>query len=328
MKSQKLLKKFVLNLLVIFPATLLLLILIVNTTGRAGSDDATTAEALLVAAYHPDKQFNDYWYNNAAELARYELKQSRYGQMHDGEAVLIFVTEHLDPEKHVKTFNEDGRDIPVLKLNHARKFYTGLYPYSTMSSVFTPVNLKENPSTLRANFSGQDWCGHVWTMLDLKGSQYKGNVHSYFPDEGDYGVSLDQMLLEDEIFNRLRIDPASLPEGDISIVPSFMHLRLLHKEFRIYHAEAKHATASVPDGAAHATYEITYTDLDRKVIFNYEKDFPRQILGWEETYRSGFGESARELTTSAKLTNTLLLDYWSHNALADSVYRHELGLTQ
>ena len=37
-------------------------------------------------------QFNDYWYAGDAELTRYALQQVRYGEVHEGDAVLIFVT--------------------------------------------------------------------------------------------------------------------------------------------------------------------------------------------------------------------------------------------
>lgn len=314
-----------LNLLIIFPATLFLVVVGVIVMKPAPVEHRAVL-ATLEPTYHPGQDFNDYWYANKGELNRYELTQARYGEIRQGEAVLVFVTEHLDPEKHIKAYNEDNTDIPVMKLNHTRKFYTGIYPYSTMTSVFTPVNLTDNPSTLRANFSGQEWCGHVWSMLDLKGTQYRGNVHSYFPDEGDYGVTLDNVLLEDEVFNRLRIDPESLPEGEISIIPPLMHLRLLHKEFRIYHADVTRRPST--KGHSLMEYEINYTDLDRQVVVYYDEEFPRQITGWEETYRDGFGENARQLTTAATLTHTITLDYWSHNSEADSVYRDQLGLTE
>ena len=37
--------------------------------------------------------FDTYWYQGLAELSRYDLKQSRYGQVRQGEAVLVYVTE-------------------------------------------------------------------------------------------------------------------------------------------------------------------------------------------------------------------------------------------
>ena len=63
-----------------------------------------------------------------------------YGDVHDGEAVLIFVTEDFLPKLQVKQEVSDAPDaISVLKLNGYRRFYTGIYPYTVMTSSFTPL---------------------------------------------------------------------------------------------------------------------------------------------------------------------------------------------
>ena len=88
--------------------------------------------------------FKEHWYRGLAELARYELKQARYGETHEGDAVLIFVTEDFLPEEQVK-YEGSGRGTEVekiLKLNATRNFATGIYPYSVMTSVFTPVEIR------------------------------------------------------------------------------------------------------------------------------------------------------------------------------------------
>jgi len=48
-------------------------------------------------------QFQDYWYNHGAEISRFDLRQMRYGEIHDGDAVLIFVTEKMNPDIQIKT---------------------------------------------------------------------------------------------------------------------------------------------------------------------------------------------------------------------------------
>ena len=96
-----------------------------------------------VLDFVPDPNFNSYWYQGKAELTSYNLEQARYGEMREGQAVLIFVTEDFSKSKQVKLDNPGaaGDDAEkVLKLNMTKKFDTGLYPYSMMSSVFTPVN--------------------------------------------------------------------------------------------------------------------------------------------------------------------------------------------
>ena len=79
------------------------------------------------------ERFGRYWYQGKAELTRYELRQARYGEIHSGEAVLIFVTEPFLPDRQVKLERADpSKGVTVLKLNAVRKFFTGIYPYSLM----------------------------------------------------------------------------------------------------------------------------------------------------------------------------------------------------
>nr|MBC8451166.1 hypothetical protein [Planctomycetota bacterium] len=57
--------------------------------------------------------------------------QARYGEVHAGQAVLIFVTEDLSRSKQVKLDSVAGAGddrVPVLKLNLTKKFDTGVYP--------------------------------------------------------------------------------------------------------------------------------------------------------------------------------------------------------
>src|SRR5688572_8355489 len=104
-------------------------------------------------------RFGRYWYQGKAELTRYALEQARYGELHKGDAVLVFVTEPFLPEKQVKLERGDpARGVSVLKLNSTRKFFTGIYPYSVMTSTFTPVDFGKT-GTLKVTSSTQEWCG-------------------------------------------------------------------------------------------------------------------------------------------------------------------------
>jgi hypothetical protein len=46
-------------------------------------------------------RFRDYWYNHGAELSHFTLEQIRYGEIHEGDAVLVFVTEDINPQKAI-----------------------------------------------------------------------------------------------------------------------------------------------------------------------------------------------------------------------------------
>ena len=88
----------------------------------------------IVYSLPEDKDFDSYWYNYGAEISRFELEQSRYGEIHSGEVVLIFVTEPFLPDVQVKSdFDASrGMSIPILKLNLIKRFDTGIYDYSIM----------------------------------------------------------------------------------------------------------------------------------------------------------------------------------------------------
>src|SRR5574341_1313443 len=149
--------------------------------------------------------FRKYWYQGKAELSRYALKQVRYGEIHQGEAVLIFVTEPFLKDQQVKLEHGNSSNaVSVLKLNFVRKFFTGIYPYSLMTSVFTPVDLQKYP-TLKVTSSSQEWCGNTFMQMNFRSGQYETQIHSYFQDEGDQNLKLKAGLLEDELWTRIRI---------------------------------------------------------------------------------------------------------------------------
>jgi len=270
-----------------------------------------------------DPQFGDHWYQGQAELSSYDLEQARYGEIHDGTAVLIFVTEDFSKSKHVKLDNPDqaGSDkVNVLKLNYTRNFNTGIYPYSMMTSVFTPVDFQRN--TLKVTTSSQEWCGHAFTQLDFDEDDYEGEIYSYFESEGsETEVDIDATWLEDEIWNLIRLNPDFLPEGNISIIPATMIQRLRHSDLEPVQAEAKLERAGTL-----SNYLLEFTDRERTLKITFSSDFPYQIQGWEDTYSSGFGNNAQTLTTKATLKKSIMIDYWNKNNPEDEVLRQQLGL--
>lgn len=275
----------------------------------------------------PDPNFNDYWYQGKAEVSSYKLEQARYGEMREGHAVLIFVTEDYSKTKHIKINNPDkaGDDVvKIMKLNMDKKFNTGLYPYSMMQSTFTPVDLAKNPFSYRITATVQEWCGHTFSMLNLSNDnqKYDYTLHSYFDGEGDQQHKLENVLLEDEIWTLIRVNYKKLPIGSTKVIPSLLSQRLNHNQL-----EEEGAVASLEELDANLTYTLNYIGpLVRKLAITFEKDFPHKILGWEETYMSGFGANAKKMTTKATLNKTLFTDYWSKNHNSDAHLRKELGL--
>lgn len=278
--------------------------------------------------------FRAYWFSGKAELNNYRLEQAQYGATYPGEAVLVFVTEDFRVDKQVKSESEASRGaaIPVLKTNYIRRFTTGVYDYSLFTSVFTPIDQPKFPNTLKVSTSGQEWCGQSYVQMNYKDNAYRVSGRSYFEQEvaEDYGV--DKALLEDELWNRIRLNPAKLPTGDVHLIPGTQAARLRHKKL-----EPILATATLDSAQGLAwmqthkpgvsagpckTYIIDYKEDGRKLTIIFEAAFPHRIMGWEDTYTS----KGKLLTSRAVLQKTIQSDYWNHNAPADSTLRNELGL--
>jgi hypothetical protein len=244
--------------------------------------------------------------------------------------VLIFVTEDFSTNKLVKLDEPEKTEdkMRVLKMNMTKNFVTGIYPYSMMLSVFTPVSKEGKEKTLKADCSSQEWCGQTFSQLQLQGNKYNWQLHSYFEKESGQDKNIDAVLLEDELWNRIRINPSALPKGKVSILPGLLWQRLSHVELK---AEEAVLTISKADSffikdSGVQMYTIHYPLAQRTLQIYFQSTFPYEIAGWQETYPDGFGSSKKMLTTKAVLKKKVWLDYWKRNALADSSYRDTLQL--
>lgn len=266
----------------------------------------------------PVHNLHTYWYNQEAEITSYSLEQARYGEIHKGTASMVFVTEHFSAEKGTKADRPTSKDVSVLKLNFTKKFNTGIYPYSMMTSTFFPF--EKGKHSLKVTSSSQEWCGH--SFMDLRNkNKFEVQIASYFEGESQDKVILDKAMLEDDLWSMIRLNPASLPTGDLKVIPSFFYLRLRHRDLKAYSCNAVHIEADHVN-----TYTLTYPELNRTLMIQYEAVFPFGIIGWEESYSSGFGTGKKQLTTTAKRIKTIKSDYWNKNGVRDSVMRKDLGL--
>ncbi|WP_431160317.1 septum formation inhibitor Maf [Flagellimonas beolgyonensis] len=263
-------------------------------------------------------EFKGYWYAGEAELTSYTLEQARYGELRDGKAVLIYVTEPFLPEKQVKANGQNPENISVLKLNATKKFLTGIYPYSIMNSTFYPVY--DNQHALKTSLSVQEWCGHVYSQINNR-EQFEFTSHSYFEGEADQHFNMDKAILENEIWTKARIDPTDLPTGELEVIPALEFIRLGHKELKAYHAMG---SISEKDGIT--TYILTYPDLERTLTINFTTAFPYSIESWTEEFKSGFGPNAKLLTTKATKLKRMKTAYWGQNSNQDLFLRDSLGL--
>jgi hypothetical protein len=280
----------------------------------AVKSNTVSIEEKKLKSFEISPEFNAYWYAGEAEISSYKLEQARYGEMRKGAAVLVYVTEDFLPEIQVKADYQNTKNIPVLKLNATKNFNTGIYPYSIMQSTFYPIS--NNRHALKVSSSMQEWCGHVYAQLNNR-AQFEIMSHSYFEGEADQNFKLDKTILENELWTKLRIDPKSLPTGNLKIIPSLEFSRLKHKAIKAYNA-----TATLSNNK----YTINYPELNRTLSITFNPEFPYGVLSWEETFKSGFGKHAKMLTTKATKLKTIKSSYWQKNSNKDEALRETLKL--
>ncbi|PHR23626.1 MAG: septum formation inhibitor Maf [Fluviicola sp.] len=283
-----------------------------------GPESDIQAEVVLQTGTS-SKEDADYWYSGKAEITSFRLEQARYGEIHEGTAVFVYVTEPFSPVNLTKADTPDSKNISVLKLNQTRKFNTGIYPYSIMTSSFFPF--KEGDHSLKISSSSQEWCGHTYMEVNNYQKGHFGvKLDSYFEGESFTESRYIAALLEDDIWTMIRLRE-DIPTGKVSMYPSLAATRLLHLEYIPYSCNI-----SLKDEGSSSFCTLEYPELDRTLTIEFEQAHPHKIIGWTEKNYSGFGSKRKQLTTTATRMKSINSDYWSKNSLSDSTYRKELNL--
>jgi len=280
-----------------------------------------------VFAQQNDVSVNKYWTQGKAEVTVYELSQNRYKDNHPGQAVSVFVTEDFLTDKQVKNeYYTNPKSTWILKNIQLRKFTTGVYDYSLFSSVFTPIDRNAFPHSLKVTATSQEWCGTIFTQVNLRDKKYKYEQRSYFEKEGDVSDAINAGVLEDELYTVLRMNPEFLPRGEFQLIPALNFMQLKHLKNRTYKANGAIRTYKGNEftGEKLNEYRITIPDLQRELRIVYENQAPYKIVGWLDTFPSAFDKKPR--TTKATLTKQKMLPYWGQNSLNDTSLRKELGL--
>lgn len=262
-------------------------------------------------------EFNDYWHSGKAEVTSYQLSQERYGELREGTTVTIFVTEDFLVKEQVKANTNSKENLTVLKLNQTKNFNTGIYPYSIMSSTFSPVY--ESGHALKISSSIQEWCGQMYMQLNNK-KDFEIESHSYFEGEADQKKSLSKTWLENELWNVIRINPEELPIGDLLMIPSFEYLQMRHKEIK-----AHSAFATIKQGDDTTVYTVNYPELQRQLVFYFKNIFPYEIEKWEEVNAAAKNDTVRLRTTAIKMKR-MNIDYWNKNKNEFKSLRDTLNL--
>ena len=192
----------------------LLLIFFAITLGCSGPKSISSKSSSIALS----QDFKQYWFDGTAEISSYTLDQSRYGQPRDGSAILIYVTEDFLPLEQVKANQKSEHTQSVLKLNRTKKFLTGIYPYSIMTSIFS--RLGQSKPLVKTTTSIQEWCGQAYLQLNRR-NNLEIQSHSYFEGEADQKLQLKDALTEEELWVWIRTQPELLPEGTFELLPAF-----------------------------------------------------------------------------------------------------------
>lgn len=312
-----------------------------GSTGDGAADSAERTQPAEVVDLPDEPQltassaFWDHWGDGKAELSRYSGQISRYGELRDAEVVLIYVTEPMDRSVWIKDdrADEDAR-VNVLKLNHVAKFQTGIYPYTVMTSVFSPVDDWGRPrfQPTKITLTAQEWCGHVFHGLWAGSEQFLSEMHSYFADEGDQRRTANtppDTLYEDGMFIQLReLDDEFLAgqadgaKWEGHIVPRLWQRRKAHDAIEAVPASIERSETTLEDEPV-TRFELTYRREagneagDQTVVYYVEKAHPRRILRWERSDGSYL-----------ELEKTTRLPYWELNEPGDERHRRQLGLEE
>jgi hypothetical protein len=258
----------------------------------------------------PDVFPGEYWFDGQAELNLYSLRQERYGELRDGHAVLIYVTEDISRAKHVKfdrTPADNGDVAKVLKLNRINRFETGVYDYSVFTSVFQPLGATY---PLKIVMSSQDWCGQSFAQVNRRGTNLDFQQRNYFESSADIDKTHPAEWMEDGIWTQLRTDPASLPEGSFLLYPSLEYVRMRHLPFEI-----TAGTASWTKTDTLWTYHLEMPVHERVLHWDIEPEAPWRLRAWRVE------EGGR--VSEGRLQNQIRNPYWQHNRVADSLLRRD-----
>jgi len=248
---------------------------------------ALTMIGVVSPAARADR-FDDFWHDGKAELNGYSLRLSRYGQVRQGTAVMIFVTEPFSTSKRVKV--NDARANPAdtfdaLKLNLVRDFQTGIYDYNTMTSVFVHSS---DFSPSKISFTSAEWCGQVYSEQVFGSRDIRSTYYSYFEDESSDGKIeyANGGVVEDNLFILLRglrgdyLSPGASRE--VRLLPSSISTRLWHKKLAWTTAtiHRAHGTArtTVPAGSFDVTRYTVKIGDGRTGSFDIESAYPHRII--------------------------------------------------
>ena len=295
----------------------------VSSLARAGAEFTGLPDEPQASA---SSEFWSHWGDGRAELSSYRAVVQRYGEPREGELVLIYVTEPHDRRRWIKDDEvQDPNRVEVLKLNLSQKFLTGIYPYSVMTSVFSPVDewRAERFQPVKIGHTVQEWCGHYMHQVWPGPESLRSLRMSYFASDGEGIAEIDVpsgALYEDALLIQLReLDGRFADGGDWEgwILPSLWAVRrgaATAEPIQGAIIREQLEPGDDTDGRSLTRFTLRYGDYWRE--YDVETAEPRRIVGW----RTSLGDTVR-------LVETRRLPYWTENDPAGRALRTDLGLS-
>ncbi len=266
-----------------------------------------------------------YWYRGLADIAVYRLQEMKYGGLRSGYAVSVWVTEDFDPAVGHKVDNPVQTDhVKVLKHINLKRFSTGIYDYSVMTSSFTGFH---HGDAFKTVLSSQDWCGQSYIQQNLVRDGHEFRQFSYFEQLGDRHLRTDAVLMEDHIPGLLLLQPDALPEETaLMMIPALEYLNATQQDIKAWPAYiAIHQKESLPALNGIDTplirVSVSYDELPRKVDLFYTTGSTPQLVMRNDYDLTGI-EPVR--ISSATLHRFTSSDYWNLNTMADDLLRDSL----
>lgn len=249
-----------------------------------------------------DQAFQQYWNTGLSELNTYELTQTMDTSQQKGQIQLVFTMVDFDTKKRMQTTSSDkSASTTVLKQNLIQKIASGVYEYSLTNSTFTPTNYVVFPHALKVEYTKQNTQGQEYSQLNWKGQTFLYEGKSDFQVKAQQDTSVKTAWLEDEIWNRIRLNPQTLPDGEAEMIPSLEYLRSTNQKVEAISCKTtlEEKTDSLSKQVL-KNYTIEYPEKHRKVSIVFEAQFPFKILNWEYTTT----ENGKVTTTVARLVQS------------------------
>jgi hypothetical protein len=184
--------------------------------------------------------------------------------------------------------------VRVIKLNDIRKFNTGIYDYSVMTSVFASVEQKKNIprfAAMKVAFTSQEWCGTVFEQTLRKNGAYENSIFNYFESEGTASYRFehaDTVETEENLWIHVReLRGPILEEGrskPIAVIPSAWSRRKSHTPPAIIPGTLVKGTQRHIRTAIGHKKAVPFTWLlnGKRTLVWVEAKYPHRIMQWEE----------------------------------------------